>query len=66
MSLFYIEESVVYRKLNCSQLFAGKTCRDCGGSGYSFGGQCERCEGTGSELPQPKGQMNRHGGQKKL
>ncbi len=24
-------------------------CSDCGGSGYSFGGQCERCEGTGDE-----------------
>ena len=24
-------------------------CRDCGGGGYSFGGQCERCEGTGDE-----------------
>lgn len=26
-----------------------KKCRDCGGTGYSFGGQCERCSGTGDE-----------------
>lgn len=25
-----------------------RTCPTCGGSGYSFGGQCETCEGTGS------------------
>lgn len=30
------------------KLFYSK-CRDCGGTGYSFGGQCERCEGTGDE-----------------
>jgi DnaJ-class molecular chaperone len=24
-----------------------KTCPVCAGTGYSFGGQCERCEGTG-------------------
>lgn len=26
-----------------------KKCRDCAGTGRSFGGQCERCEGTGDE-----------------
>lgn len=31
-----------------SKLYYTK-CRDCGGTGYSFGGQCERCEGTGDE-----------------
>lgn len=26
-----------------------RDCTVCGGSGYSFGGQCEHCEGTGDE-----------------
>ena len=39
----------MYLEIKHVRKLLAKTCRDCGGTGYSFGGQCERCEGTGDE-----------------
>lgn len=34
-------------KTTKAQPLRAGTCSECGGSGYSHGGQCEKCEGTG-------------------
>jgi len=46
----HYKEKVMFRpaKTPGQKLFY-KKCRDCAGTGYSFGGQCERCCGTGDE-----------------
>ena len=44
-----VNSALLLKKENPINRLHYTKCRDCAGTGYSFGGQCERCEGTGDE-----------------